>query len=145
MAIKKSVLYSYLWASCDDLRPNDVLIASIRPNLQSLLLFKGEVGRLFCSTGFCSVRCREGITYPGHVLFLLFEGCVNRQMDAMLILIGLHYRAINSGDVRVLQIPSPPHPEQTMIEAVLEQRREKTRALKQAMMQELLTGRTRLL
>jgi len=29
--------------------------------------------------------------------------------------------------------------------AVLEQRRDKTRALKQAMMQELLTGRTRLL
>jgi type I restriction enzyme S subunit len=29
--------------------------------------------------------------------------------------------------------------------AVLEQRREKTRALKQAMMQELLTGRTRLI
>ena len=29
--------------------------------------------------------------------------------------------------------------------AALEQRREKTRALKQAMMQELLTGRTRLL
>jgi type I restriction enzyme S subunit len=28
--------------------------------------------------------------------------------------------------------------------AALEQRREKTRALKQAMMQELLTGRTRL-
>lgn len=29
--------------------------------------------------------------------------------------------------------------------AVLEERREKTRALKQALMQELLTGRTRLL
>ena len=48
----------------------------------------------------------------------------------------------------------PPLPEQTAIAsvltemdgelAVLEQRREKTRALKQAMMQELLTGRTRL-
>ena len=48
----------------------------------------------------------------------------------------------------------PPHPEQTAIATVLsemdgelgvlEQRREKTRALKQAMMQELLTGRTRL-
>ena len=47
-----------------------------------------------------------------------------------------------------------PHPEQTAIAsvlsemdgelAVLEQRREKTRALKQGMMQELLTGRTRL-
>ena len=49
----------------------------------------------------------------------------------------------------------PPLAEQTAIAevltemdgelAVLEQRREKTRALKQAMMQELLTGRTRLL
>lgn len=49
---------------------------------------------------------------------------------------------------------TPPLPEQTAIAevltemdgelAVLEQRREKTRALKQAMMQELLTGRTRL-
>jgi type I restriction enzyme S subunit len=48
----------------------------------------------------------------------------------------------------------PPCPEQTAIAAVLsdmdaeltalEARREKTRALKQAMMQELLTGRTRL-
>ena len=48
----------------------------------------------------------------------------------------------------------PPVPEQTAIAevltemdaelAALEQRREKTRALKQAMMQELLTGRTRL-
>ena len=52
-------------------------------------------------------------------------------------------------------IPFPPLPEQTAIATVLsdmdlelaalEQRREKTRALKQGMMQELLTGRTRLL
>ena len=52
------------------------------------------------------------------------------------------------------EIQFPPHPEQTTIAEVLteidaelaglEQRRDKTRALKQAMMQELLTGRTRL-
>ena len=52
------------------------------------------------------------------------------------------------------EVQLPPLPEQTAIAevltemdgelAVLEQRREKTRALKQAMMQELLTGRTRL-
>jgi type I restriction enzyme S subunit len=52
------------------------------------------------------------------------------------------------------EIPFPPLPEQTAIAEVLsdmdaelvalEQRREKTRALKQGMMQELLTGRTRL-
>ena len=55
---------------------------------------------------------------------------------------------------RKLNIPIPSFAEQTAIVAVLsdmdaelealERRREKTRALKQAMMQELLTGKTRL-
>jgi type I restriction enzyme S subunit len=62
---------------------------------------------------------------------------------------------LNKGMVQDFHLWLPPYPEQTTIAevltemdgelAVLEQRREKTRALKQAMMQELLTGRTRLL
>jgi type I restriction enzyme, S subunit len=134
------------------LRPHDVLVSTVRPNLQSHLHFKGEAGTWVCSTGFCVVRCREGMTHPGYVYFHLFAGCVNRQIDALLT--GSNYPAINSSDVRALEVPFPPLPEQTAIAevltsmdeelAALEQRREKTRALKQAMMQELLTGRTRL-
>ena len=62
---------------------------------------------------------------------------------------------IGMGDIEKLTLKLPRHPEQTAVAevltemdaelAALEQRREKTRALKQAMMQELLTGRTRLL
>jgi type I restriction enzyme S subunit len=62
---------------------------------------------------------------------------------------------LNKGMVQDFCFSLPPHPEQTDIATILsdmdaeltalEQRREKTRALKQAMMQELLTGRTRLL
>ena len=61
---------------------------------------------------------------------------------------------LSHGDVEGIERPLPELPEQTAIAevlsemdgelAVLEQRREKTRALKQAMMQELLSGRTRL-
>jgi len=61
---------------------------------------------------------------------------------------------IHAKDLNPILFPFPPLPEQTAIAAVLsdmdaelaaqEQRRDKTRALKQAMMQELLTGRTRL-
>jgi len=61
---------------------------------------------------------------------------------------------LNKGMVQDFRLHLPPLPEQTAIATVLsemdgelgklEQRREKTRALKQAMMQELLTGRTRL-
>ncbi len=134
------------------LRTNDVLVSTVRPNLQSHLLFDAEAGRWVCSTGFCVVRCRKGVTHPGYVFFHLFGDCVNRQIDALLT--GSNYPALNSGDVRALQIPIPEYVEQTAIAEVLtdmdtelaglEQQREKTRALKQAMMQELLTGRTRL-
>jgi type I restriction enzyme M protein len=61
---------------------------------------------------------------------------------------------LNKESLKIIEVPLPPLPEQTAIATVLsemdgelaalEQRREKTRALKQAMMQELLTGRTRL-
>jgi type I restriction enzyme S subunit len=62
---------------------------------------------------------------------------------------------LNKGMVQGFSLSLPPLPEQTAIATVLsdmdlelaalEQRRDKTRALKQGMMQELLTGRTRLL
>jgi len=61
---------------------------------------------------------------------------------------------ISQGKFRSMTVLVPPVPEQTAIAevlsdidaelAALEQRRDKTRALKQGMMQELLTGRTRL-
>jgi len=61
---------------------------------------------------------------------------------------------ISQSKFRTMTVLVPPIPEQTAIASVLsemdaelvglEQRREKTRALKQGMMQELLTGRTRL-
>jgi type I restriction enzyme S subunit len=67
---------------------------------------------------------------------------------------GTTHKRISRGALGRLSINLPPLPEQTAIAtvlsemdgelAVLDQRREKTRGLKQAMMQELLTGRTRL-
>ena len=62
---------------------------------------------------------------------------------------------IHAKDLNPIPFPMPPLPEQIAIAAVLtdmdaelaalEQRRKKTRALKQGMMQELLTGKTRLI
>ena len=67
---------------------------------------------------------------------------------------GTTFFGISQSAVAEYQVQLPPLAEQTAIAevlsemdgelALLEQRREKTRALKQAMMQELLTGRTRL-
>ena len=68
---------------------------------------------------------------------------------------GSTVKGISIGELRRFPFQAPPLPEQTAIAAVLsdmdaelaalEARRDKTRDLKQAMMQELLTGKTRLL
>lgn len=134
------------------LRNGDVLVSTVRPNLRSHLLFQGDEHTWVCSTGFCVVRCRAGISHPGYVFFQMFGDAVSKQINSLLS--GSNYPAINSGDVRGLAIPCPEFAEQAAISmvlsdmdaeiAALEVRRDKTRALKQAMMQELLTGRTRL-
>jgi len=135
------------------LRLNDVLVSTVRPNLQSHLLFRREGGNWVCSTGFCVVRCRKGVTHPGYVFFHLFANCVNRQIEALLT--GSSYPAINSRDVRALEIPFPDYNEQAAIAAILsdmdaeiaalEAKLAKARHLKQGMMQELLTGHIRLI
>ncbi len=69
--------------------------------------------------------------------------------------VGTKVTGISKTNIKKIFIPRPPLPEQRAIAAVLsdmdaeiavlEQRRDKTRALKQGMMQELLTGKTRLI
>ena len=134
------------------LKPNDILVSTVRPNLQSHLLFRGYDGDWVCSTGFCVVRCGEAIAHPPFVFSQVFADGVTRQIDALLT--GSSYPAISSGDVGSLTIPIPSFDEQAAIATVLsdvdaeiaalESRRNKTRDIKKAMMQELLTGKTRL-
>ena len=134
------------------LQKGDILVSTVRPNLKSHLLFAINAPHWVCSTGFAVVRCNENVTHPGYLFYQLFGHGVSKQIEALLT--GSNYPAINSGDVRALRILFPTLNEQTAIASVLsdmdaelaalEQRRDKTRALKQGMMQELLTGRTRL-
>ena len=75
-------------------------------------------------------------------------------VEAAAVAYGTHMPRSDWGVLRKLPVALPAVPEQTAIAAVLsdmdaelaalEARRDKTRALKQAMMRELLTGRTRL-
>ena len=77
------------------------------------------------------------------------------QQQFLFYAVGTKVSGISKTNIAKLMIPVPSVPEQTAIAAILsdmdaelaalEQRRDKTRALKQAMMQELLTGRIRLI
>jgi type I restriction enzyme S subunit len=134
------------------IRSGDVLVSTVRPNLGSHLLFKSSSPDWICSTGFSVVRCVEDAACPGYVFYHLFGDYVTRQIDAQLT--GSSYPAISSKDVGNLRMPFPSIDEQRAIASVLsdmdaeiealERRRDKTWLLKQGMMQELLTGRVRL-
>ena len=135
------------------LRHGDVLMSTVRPNLMSHLLYNEQVPNAVCSTGFAVLRAKRGLSDPAFLFAHLFGPFVTKQIDQTLV--GSNYPAINSHEVGSLQIPCPPEVhEQSAISAVLsdmdseiaalERRRDKTRAIKSGMMQELLTGRIRL-
>ena len=89
---------------------------------------------------------------PAYVFYLFLTARYRDYINNLLA--GSSINNLRPSSIESLEFPTPPLPEQTAIAemltemdgelTVLEQRREKTRTLKQAMMQELLTGRTRL-
>ena len=135
------------------LRHGDVLMSTVRPNLMAHLLYVGQVANAVCSTGFAVLRSKPNLSDPGFLLAHLFSHVVNKQIERTLA--GSNYPAINNRDVRLLEIPCPPKvEEQAAIATILsdmdaeitalEAKLSKARQLKQGMMQELLTGRIRL-
>lgn len=135
------------------LRHGDVLMSTVRPNLMAHLFYREQIENAVCSTGFAVLRAKHGIADPGFLYAHLFGHVVNAQIEKALS--GSNYPAINSRDVRLFEMPCPPDlDEQKAIATVLsdmdaeiaalERRRDKTKHIKQGMMQQLLSGRIRL-
>lgn len=136
------------------IKPKDILVSTVRPNLKSHLLATDNENNWICSTGFCIVRCHKNLVEPTYVYHSLFTDDIEYQIK--LIVTGSNYPAINSSDVTNLKIYLPSSlAEQQAIASVLsdmdaeiealEARRDKVRHIKAGMMQELLTGKTRLI
>ena len=138
------------------LRKNDVLICMA--NGSKALV--GKAGVFNISDGYtytfgafmATFRIDTKRAHPGFVAALFqthqYRAYVNN------LLAGSAINNLSPASIESLEFSFPPYPEQTAIAAVLtdmdnelsalECRRDKTHALKQGMMQELLTGRTRL-
>ena len=117
------------------------------------LFFHEQVPNAVCSTGFAVLRAKYDLSVPYFLFSQLFSEGVNNQIEK--ILSGSNYPAINSRDVKLIEIPCPPQiAEQRAITEVLsdvdglinalDALIAKKRAIKQATMQQLLTGKTRL-
>ena len=138
------------------LQPDDILICMA--NGSKALV--GKAGIFMLSDGheytfgafMGCFRTNSAEANPAFVFYLFLTARYRDYINNLLA--GSSINNLRPSSIESLEFSTPPHPEQTAIAsvlsemdgelAVLEQRREKTRALKQAMMQELLTGRTRL-
>lgn len=134
------------------LRKNDVLISTVRPNLLSHYIVQDEVRNLICSTGFSVIRVESTKICAGFLYQHLFSTTINKQIETLIT--GSNYPAISSRDVKDLKIQIGQIEEQTAIATILsdmdaelealEKQLSKTQQIKQGMMQQLLTGKIRL-
>jgi type I restriction enzyme S subunit len=100
--------------------------------------------------GIAAIRAKAGV--DAHYITFQVDCAVK---NILALTTGSTFPNIDGKSIRSIEFPLPTFSEQTAIATVLsdmdaeiaalEQKRDKTRALKQGMMQELLTGKTRLL
>jgi len=132
------------------LKEGDILLATVRPNLQGFARVKKEHSEMIASTGF-SVLSPKKAFCSDYIFHYLYSDNLTAQIDSLVV--GSNYPAINSSDVANLKIFCPEYNEQVEIAKVLnncldtiENMQKKLAFLKQekaALMQQLLTGKRR--
>ena len=129
----------------------DILMATVRPNLQAFALAKKEHQGKIASTGFAVLNPKKGFNNK-YLYHYLFSNHISSQIFALIV--GSNYPAINSKDLKKLKIWMPPTKEEVdKIESVLTNiddeikilmiQKELVTVQKKGLMQQLLTGKTR--
>jgi type I restriction enzyme S subunit len=135
------------------LEQGDILFSHINSvdHIGKVAIFRAETDLYH---GMNLLLLRPANAADSQFLFYWLGSQQGRKKSASLAKQAVSQASINTSELKAIEVPLPSLPEQTAIAevlsdmdaelAALEQRRDKTRALKQGMMQELLTGRTRL-
>lgn len=84
----------------------DILMSTVRPNLQSIAMFKSDEGLHVASTGFAVIRTACAEDNQQFILHSLFSEFVEKQIENLVV--GSNYPAINGSDVKKLKILYPP-------------------------------------
>jgi len=135
------------------LERGDILFSHINSvdHIGKVAIFGGDTDLYH---GMNLLLLRAGQSVDCEFLFYWLGSHQGRKKSVSLAKQAVSQASINTSELKGIELPLPPLPEQTAIAEVLsdmdaelaelEQRRDKTHALKQGMMQELLTGKTRL-
>jgi type I restriction enzyme S subunit len=139
--------------SATEIKVDDVFLNITGASIGRSAVADERVARGNVNQHVCIIRVDQGQLNPRFLNCFLLSSAGQRQIDSFQA--GGNRQGLNFGQIRALRVPLPPLPEQRAIAtilsdmdaeiAALEARRDKTKAIKQGMMQELLTGKTRLI
>jgi len=132
-------------------RRNDILMSTVRPNLQAFARFTDDADNVIASTGFAVITAMREAD-AAFVYHCLFSSETTRQINALIA--GTNYPAVNPSQVGALKLTLPQIDEQRRIATTLNAcdrklgllRQELAALLRQkrGLMQKLLTGQIRI-
>lgn len=135
------------------IKDNDILISGVRPNLKAFAIYyKPDSNNWICSTGFHVLTAKEKVC-PQFFFYQILSSIGASQFHSWVA--GSNYPAIGDSDMKNMLLYTPPYEEQLVInqkfESISKSQKEKQskiavlERLKKSLMQNLLTGRVRIL
>jgi len=101
------------------IRAGDVLVSTVRPNLNAVAIVPKELDGQVASTGFSVLRPRKGELLAR---YLFYYCCTPGFVDALMAKVrGAHYPAVSDADVKEVEIPLPHPLEQRRIVEILDE------------------------
>ena len=129
---------------------DDVIMATVRPNLKGFAYISFDPKEYICSTGFAVLTSKSEICMK-YIYQILYANYIEKQISNMLV--GSNYPALNTSDILNIKILLPPLDEQKRIAEVLSlcdklienltELIEKKEQYKKGVMQRLLSGEVR--
>jgi hypothetical protein len=102
-----------------EIRSGDVLVSTVRPNLNAVAIVPDDLDGQIASTGFCVLRAKKETIVPQY----LFRFCQTTQFVESLStrVRGAHYPAVSDSAIKEMEVPLPPLSEQRRIVHILDQ------------------------
>ena len=101
------------------IRKDDILVSTVRPNLNAVAMVPDYLDGQIASTGFCVLRPKCGVIEPRYLFYLTITSHFAASLTSRVR--GANYPAVSDDDVKEIEIPLPPLTEQRRIVGVLEQ------------------------
>jgi len=101
------------------IQKDDVLVSTVRPNLNAVAMVPGQLHGEIASTGFCVLRPNPRVVVARYLFYWTLSSNFVAELTAKVR--GANYPAVSDGDVKAIGIPLPPLSEQRRIVQILDQ------------------------